>query len=118
MRRFVFSVLSLIMLGGLVACSGGSSLDNSGEPVFLTVEIKEHNPDVNVCATSEDLTVARMIITSKSKDPQGNLTSNQDVNLRDWDITPVRVEFSSKPVHQQLWRITGSIPLNTSRKRP
>jgi len=92
MRRFEVSLLSLVLLGGLVACSGGSSLDNSGVPVFLTVEIKEHNPDINICSGYEDLIVTKMVVTSKTKDPTGEMTSNQDVNIRDWDVTPVRID--------------------------
>ncbi len=40
-----------VLAAGLVfaaGCSGGSALDNDSAVVFLTVEIEEYNPDINV----------------------------------------------------------------------
>jgi len=93
MRRFVVVLCTLAVLGGLIACSGGSKLDNTGVPVFLTVDIEEYNPDINVCTNGgADLAILRMTISSSPKDPGTNLTSNQDVNLRDWDVSVERVD--------------------------
>lgn len=89
MRRFCVISIALLLVGGLMACSGSSALDNSDSPVFLTVDVTENDPDVNVCAPV-DVTVTQMSIYSKPKDPDGSLTANQDVNLRDWVVTPER----------------------------
>ena len=84
-----------VLAAGLVlsaGCSGGSALDNTEAAVFLTVEIDEYDPEVNVCAVFGDLTIASMNIESKPKDPDGDLTANQDVSLRDWYVTPRRTD--------------------------
>lgn len=90
MRRFFVYSIALITLGGLAACSGGSGLDNTGVPVFLTVDVTENDPEINVCLSDVDVTVDKMVITSKPTDPGGALSSNQGVNIRDWDVTPQR----------------------------
>lgn len=91
-------LLTLGALAGLLVlsagCGGSSSLDNTEAVVFLTVEVKEHNPEVNVCTANSgaDLTIVKMEIESKPKSPGTNLSSNQDVNLRTWEITPSRID--------------------------
>lgn len=89
MRRFCVISIALLLVGGLMACSGASGLDDSGVPVFLTVDVTENDPDVNVCVPT-DVTVSQMSIFSHPKDPSGSLTANQDVNLREWVVTPER----------------------------
>ena len=84
-----------VLAAGLVfaaGCSGGSALDNDSAVVFLTVEIEEYNPDINVCAIVGDLTISKLNIQSKPKDPNGSLTANQDVSLKDWEITTRRTD--------------------------
>ncbi len=90
MRRFFVISFACVLAVGLLSCSGGSGLDNTGVPVFLTVDITENNPDINVCIGGVDVAVTNMRITSAPKDPSGTLSANQDVNLRDWDVTPER----------------------------
>jgi len=58
----------------------------------LNVRIQEFNPDVNVCVDEGDLTISWMVIFAQPKKPGGELTANQNVNLKDWDVTPVRVD--------------------------
>jgi len=82
-------VAGLIFLTG---CSGGSALDNTSAAVFLTVEIEQYNPEVNVCAVAGDLTIESMNIESKPKNPDVALTANQGVNLQDWEITVRRTD--------------------------
>lgn len=90
MRRFFVISFAFVLAGGLMACSGGSALDNSGVPVFLTVDVRENTPDINVCLSGVDVGVTKMIILSQPKQPGTTLSANQDVNLRDWDVTPER----------------------------
>jgi len=58
----------------------------------LTVEIKQYNPEVNVCVATEDLTITELSINSKPKDPSAALTANQDVNLSEWVVTVRRID--------------------------
>ncbi len=84
-----------VLAAGLVfsaGCSGSSALDNSGAAVFLTVEIEEYNPEVNVCVSTGDLTITKMNIQSKPKDPGASLTPNQDVSLSEWVVTTRRID--------------------------
>jgi len=89
-------------VGGLIACSGGSGLDNTGVPVFLTVDVSENNPEINVCVPGIDVVVTKMTIESKPKDPGGSLSANQDVNLRDWVVTPEREDGGT--VASPVWQ--------------
>ena len=94
----------LHLLGGLVGlailcagCGGSSALDNETVPVFLTVEIREYNPEVNLCTAGgpnggADLTIADMVVQSQPKDPGGTLTANQDVTLTEWEVSPRRTD--------------------------
>jgi hypothetical protein len=92
MKRFLqfCVVLTLALVVG--SCGGNSTLDNSQAAVFLTVEIEENVPDVDLCAQNFDLTVGRMTINSSAKNTEANLTSSQDVNLTRWVITPYRTD--------------------------
>ncbi len=89
-----FLSISFLIAGVIasVGCSGGSALDNTGTAVFLTVNVTEYEPEVNVCIGGNDLTIADMTIESKPKNPEGNLTSNQDVRLVDWNVTVRRTD--------------------------
>ncbi len=92
MYRLLTICVLAVGLAVAVGCSGGSALDNDNAQVFLTVEIEEYNPEVNVCAVAGDLTIAKMNIESKPKDPNGALTANQDASLRDWEVTTRRTD--------------------------
>jgi hypothetical protein len=74
------------------SCGGNSSLDNSESVLVLTIDVTNYNPDVDVCGELFDLTVTNMSINSNSKDPAGDLSSNQDVTLDRWVITPYRTD--------------------------
>lgn len=92
----MYRLLTICVLAAGLAfsagCSGGSALDNTGVAVFLTVEIEEYNPEVNVCAVLSDLTISKMNIESKAKNPSVSLTSNQDARLSEWEVTPRRID--------------------------
>lgn len=86
-------VLALALAVG--SCGGSSSLDNTEASVFLTIDITEYNPDVDVCLQQTDLAIANMEITSTTKDPAGTVSPQQDVNLRRWVIRPYRTDGGS-----------------------
>lgn len=95
MKRIMHVCLVLALAVAVVSCGGNSSLDNTVATVFLTVEIEEHNPDVDVCTQFSDLVILKMTITSNPKDPGGTTTANQDVSLTRWVITPYRTDGGS-----------------------
>jgi hypothetical protein len=83
-------VLALAAVVG--SCSGNSTLGGNEATVFLTIDIQEYNPDVDICVQTFDVAVAQLIISSESSDPEGVLTPNQDVNLDRWVVTPYRTD--------------------------
>ncbi len=85
----------LALAVAVVSCGGNSSLDNSVASVFLTVNIQENNPDIDICFQVGDITVDNMEITSNTKDPGGTVSANQDVTLTRWVITPYRTDGGS-----------------------
>lgn len=88
-------VLALALAVG--SCGGSSSLDNTEASVFLTIDITEYNPDVDICLQQTDLAIANMAITSTTKDPSGTVSPQQDVNLRRWVIRPYRTDGGRTP---------------------
>jgi hypothetical protein len=91
---------AILVLGSVAAlmtgCSGGSALSDTEAAVFLVPEVTLYNPEVNVCASLlVDLTVDEMSIRNESKDPDGDVTANQDVLLRTWESTPYRTDGGS-----------------------
>ena len=86
----VFVALALAVV--TMSCGGSSTLDNTEASVFLTVDIDEYNPDIDICAQFFDIAISRMTITSETKDPTGETTTQQDVNLKQWVITPYRTD--------------------------
>ena len=95
MKRIMHACIVLALAVAVVSCGGNSSLDNTVATVFLTVEIEEHNPDIDVCTQVGDLVVLSMSIQSSPKEPGGSTTANQDVNLTRWVITPYRTDGGS-----------------------
>jgi hypothetical protein len=95
MKRFLqlCVVLGLALVVG--SCGASSSLDNSEASVFLTVDITDYNPDVDICLQSTDLSIGTMQISSNSRSPEGVDSVQQDVNLRRWVIRPYRTDGGS-----------------------
>ncbi len=89
--------LQLCTLGALVAlglsCGGGtSSLDDTEAVVNLSVtDIDYGGATVDVCSFADPI-VRSLSITSNPKDPDEVLTSQQDVILTRWVITPYRTD--------------------------
>ena len=73
------------------SCGGNSTLDNSESAVVLTIEIEEYNPEINICA-SGDVAISKMTVQSNPKNPDAVLSSNQDVNITRWVVTPYRTD--------------------------
>ncbi len=92
MYRLLIICVLAIGLAFAAGCSGGSALDNNGTSVFLTVAIDEYDPETNVCVDGGDLVITSMNIESKPVDPDLSLTSNQDVSLKDWNVTVRRTD--------------------------
>ena len=104
-----------VLAAGLVlgaGCSGGSALDNDSAAVFLSLEIEEYNPEVNVCAVFGDLTITTMNIQSNPKEPEGELSPNQDARLTDWEVTPRRTDGGTVTSPEWYNAITVYVPAN------
>ena len=86
----VFVTLALALV--VWSCGGSSTLDNTEAAVFLTVDIAEYNPDIDLCLQLTDIAIDSMDITSESKDPEASLGAEQDVNLTRWVIRPYRTD--------------------------
>ncbi len=79
-----------LMLG---SCGGNSTLDDTEAVVYITVEIEEYNPDIDICtyiANGTDIDIESMNVISQAKAPGTTLGSAQDVRLLRWVITPER----------------------------
>ena len=86
----VFVTLALALV--VWSCGGSSTLDNTEATVFLTIDISEYTPDIDLCLQQSDLSVTSMEISSETKDPTGNTSAQMDVNLRRWVIRPYRTD--------------------------
>jgi hypothetical protein len=95
MNRFLqfCGVIALVLMA--VSCGGSSTLDNTVASVFLTIEVEENDPDIDICFQFGDVSVEKMTVTSTLKDPGGTPSSNQDVRLSRWVITPSRTDGGS-----------------------
>ena len=91
MKRALPIVVLLSLLAAALSCGGNSTLNETEAVVFLTANVTQYNPDINI-GVQTDVTIQSMTITSHPKDPNGSLTSNQDVNLERWVITPTRID--------------------------
>ncbi len=91
MKRALPIVILLGLLAVALSCGGNSTLNETEAVVFLTANIDQYNPDINI-AVPADVTIESMTISSQPKDPNGSLTGNQDVNLERWVITPTRID--------------------------
>jgi hypothetical protein len=96
MTRTIQACTLAVVLVATLSCSGGSSLDDTEAAVFLTVSIDEYSPDVDICTTAGiDMVISAMTITSTSKNPNADLSANQDVRLTRWVVKPYRTDGGS-----------------------
>ena len=77
----------------LSSCGGNSTLDDTEAAVYITVDIEEYNPDIDICsyiASGTDMTIESMDVVSNAKARGTTLSSAQDVRILRWVITPER----------------------------
>ena len=108
----VFVTLALALM--VWSCGGNSTLDNTEAAVFLTVDISEYNPDIDICLQQTDIAISSMEITSESKDPEASLGANQDVNLKRWVIKPYRTDGGSTASPEWTYDTAVYVPANGS----
>jgi hypothetical protein len=89
----VFVTLALALV--VWSCGGSSTLDNTEASVYLTVDVSEYNPDIDICTQLLDVFIDSMEVTSELKNPQGASSAQQDVNLTRWVIRPYRTDGGS-----------------------
>ena len=113
--------LLVAMVAGLVAlslsCGGNSSLDDTPASVALTIEVTLYNPDIDVCTQTNlgaDLSIDTMSISSHAKSPDVTLTSNSDVSLSRWVITPARTDGGSTASPEWSHDLTVYVPAGSS----
>jgi hypothetical protein len=95
MKRITPVFLTLALALVVWSCGGSSTLDNTEASVYLTVDVSEYNPDIDLCLQATDIAISSMDITSELKNPEGAGSSQQDVNLTRWVIRPYRTDGGS-----------------------
>ncbi len=83
-------VVALAVVVG--SCGGSSDIAGNEASVFLTIDIEQYNPDIDVCLTLTDVAIEQMSISSQTSDPAGTVSANQDVTLDRWVVTPYRTD--------------------------
>ena len=93
MRANRLAIFALIGLGAMAmtGCYDGNSTADTEAPVFLSEQVQPGPADVNV-ATGSDVTIESLIISSHAKSPSATLSAQQDVQLTNWVITPIRTD--------------------------
>ena len=84
-------VLAAVLVLG--SCGGNSTLDDTEAAVYITVEIDEYHPDIDICsylAIGADVAIEKMTVQSHAKAPGTSLGAAQDVRMIRWVITPER----------------------------
>jgi len=97
-------VLAAVLL--LSSCGGNSTLDDTEAAVYITVDIDEYNPDIDICsfiAFGADITIEGMDVVSNPKAPGTGLNSAQDVRILRWVITPERNDGGSTASPQAVF---------------
>ena len=114
MKRFwqLCSVIALVLV--VVSCGGNSSLQDTAASVYLTVEVEENNPDIDLCIQVEDLAVGKMTVTATLKNPDGQATSQMDVQLSRWVITPSRTDGGSTTSPEWSYDQTVFVPAGST----
>jgi len=90
-----FVLAAALVLG---SCGGNSTLDDTEAAVYITVEIEEYSPDIDICtylSAGTDITIETMNVVSTGKAPGVTLGASQEVRLLRWVITPERNDGGS-----------------------
>ncbi len=89
-RLATFALLALGALG-MIGCYGGNSSAQTEAPVVLSESITAGPADVDISVPA-DVVITSMTIESRAKSPGMVLSQQDDVNLTEWVITPVRTD--------------------------
>jgi hypothetical protein len=106
MKRFLGLGVMLAAALVLGSCGGNSTLDDTEAAVYITVDIEEYNPDIDVCtylAAGTDMTISKLTIQSQPKSPTSTLNNQQDVRITRWVITPERMDGGSTASPQAIF---------------
>jgi hypothetical protein len=95
MKRITPVFVTLALALTVWSCGGNSTLNDTEAAVFLTIDVSEYNPDIDLCLQQTDMAISSMEITSEAKSPEASLGAEQDVNLKRWVITPYRTDGGS-----------------------
>jgi len=100
--------VGVVLAAALVlgSCGGNSTLDDTEAAVYITVEIEEYNPDIDICSylsAGIDITIETMIVVSTAKASGTTLSDSQDVRLLRWVITPERNDGGSTASPQAIF---------------
>ena len=68
-RLLKLGALSVLLVVTATGCSGSSALDNTEAVVFLTVNILEFNPEVNVCLVTGTSRLRKCRSTPRPRTP-------------------------------------------------
>jgi len=108
----VFVTLALALM--VWSCGGNSTLDNTEAAVFLTVDISEYDPDIDICLLQTDIAISNMDIASQAKNPEASLGASQDVNLKRWVIKPYRTDGGSTASPEWTYDAAVYVPADGS----
>ena len=100
--------VGVVLVAALVlgSCGGNSTLDDTEAAVYITVEIDEYNPDIDVClqiTSGFDIAVENMSVVSTAKAAGTALGTSQDVRILRWVITPERNDGGSTASPQAIF---------------
>jgi hypothetical protein len=95
MKRITPVFVTLALALTVWSCGGSSTLNDTEAAVFLTIDVTEYNPDIDICLQLTDIAISSMEISSAAKNPEASLGPEQDVNLKRWVIKPYRTDGGS-----------------------
>jgi len=111
MKRISLVGVALALAGLMLSCGGNSTLDDTEAVVVLTIEVTEYNPDIDICSNGgADIAITDMTITSNPKDPNADLSTNQDVTLSRWVVRPYRTDGGSEASPEWSHDLTVYVP--------
>lgn len=111
MKRVLLVGVALALAGLSLSCGGNSTLDDTEAVVVLSIEITQYNPDIDICANAGfDIPIDEMSIQSNAKDPEGELSTNQDVTLSRWVVRPYRTDGGSETSPEWTYDLTVYVP--------
>ena len=110
MKRITPVFVTLALALTVWSCGGSSTLDNTEAAVFLTIEVTEYNPEIDLCLLQTDMAISGMDITSEPKNPGADLGASQDVNLNRWVIKPYRTDGGSTASPEWTYDNHVSVP--------